>query len=415
MRPTPCSLLIAGLLLVGSSGQALAIEPQAATVAADALIQGKQVVYVTRQELEWGKWALVGLLSVGLTVLALHARGIRRRNAQLLQVQRLLQQALDKRTQALEQATQARCATELLLAQQREILESDFIGLIRANLGARTIVWANNVACHMLGYTTITLPGLPMRELFVSQKDYDGFGERCLHAMGNGETLHEEIRQRRQDGSSGWYQVSVGLLHAQMAVIAIVDITERKLAEDETAYLAYFDVLTGLANRRLLSTRIRQALARSKRSAQYGALLFLDLDNFKPLNDRYGHELGDLMLREVASRLVQCVREVDTVARFGGDEFVVLLAELDSDAHKARQLAAEVAEKIRISLAEPYQLDALGPLSEPVHVTHAAAASIGAVLFGNGQPDAAELLLHGDAAMYAAKAGGRNRVEFFFG
>ena len=121
------------------------------------------------------------------------------------------------------------------------------------------------------------------------------------------------------------------------------------------------------------------------------------------------------MLKEVASRLVQCVREVDTVARFGGDEFVVLLAELDSDAHKSGQLAAEVAEKIRLSLAAPYQLDALGPLSEPVHVTHAASASIGVVLFGNGQPDAAELLLHGDAAMYAAKAGGRNRVAFFAG
>jgi diguanylate cyclase (GGDEF)-like protein/PAS domain S-box-containing protein len=326
-------------------------------------------------------------------------------------VQGQLQQALDSQTQALDQATQARSATEVLLAEQRAILASDFIGLIRIDLASHGIVWSNNAACRMLGYASGALTGLPTRELFVSQEDYEGFGEKCMAALQSGSTLREEIQQLRKDGSSGWFQISVGLLNAQIAVAAIVDVTERKRAEDETAYLAYFDALTGLANRRLLNNRIRQALAQSKRSNRFGALLFLDLDNFKPLNDSHGHELGDLMLKEVASRLTQCVREVDTVARFGGDEFVVLLVELDSDATRARQLAADLAEKIRVSLAAPYQLEAQDAQGEHTRVTHTASASMGVVLFGNGQPSVNDLLVRGDAAMYAAKAEGRNRVK----
>jgi len=378
--------------------------------------QGKQVVYVTRQEFERSEQLLallaIALLSLGVGALALHTRGVRRRNALLLQAQQQLQQALDNRTQALDEATQARAATELLLAEQRAILDTGFIGLLRTDLATRTIVWANNAACHMLGYAPGTLPGLPTRALFVSQEDYDGFAERCTQALQNGVTLHEEVRQLRRDGSMAWHQVSVGLLHGQIAVSAIVDITERKRAEDETAYLAYFDALTGLANRRLLNNRIRQALAQSKRSARHGALLFLDLDNFKPLNDQHGHELGDHMLKEVAHRLTHCVREVDTVARFGGDEFVVLLSEIDSDAHKAALQATEVADKIRISLAAPYLLEAPGLQDGPRRVSHTASASVGVVLFGNGQPDAAALMVRVDAAMYAAKAAGRDRVVF---
>ena len=134
------------------------------------------------------------------------------------------------------------------------------------------------------------------------------------------------------------------------------DITERKHAEELIHNFAFFDALTQLPNRRLLNDRLSQTMLASKRSSHYGALMFLDLDNFKPLNDAHGHDAGDLLLVEVARRITQCVREVDTVARFGGDEFVIMLSDLDVDKTESIAQAAIVAEKIRSSLSEPYVL-----------------------------------------------------------
>ena len=349
--------------------------------------QGKQVVYVTRQTYERGAWLLallaIAVLSLGLLALALHSRVMRRTNANL----------------------------ELVLAEQRAVLGSDFIGLIRADLKSRALVWGNAAAARMLGYSAEALAGLATRALFASQEDYEGFGARAAAALLGGATLHEEVRLRRHDGSTGWYQISASLLKDRIAVAAIVDVTQRKAVEDEAAYLAYFDPLTGLANRRMLNSRINLALAQSKRSTRHGALVFLDLDNFKPLNDRYGHEWGDLMLKEVAHRIQACVREVDTVARFGGDEFVVLLGELDSARDKAEKMASEVAEKIRASLCMPYVLQAPDAAAS-APVTHQASASVGVALYCQGLPTANQLLTSADAAMYAAKSAGRNRVEF---
>jgi diguanylate cyclase (GGDEF)-like protein/PAS domain S-box-containing protein len=376
--------------------------------------QGKQVVYVTRQDYERREWLLaflaIGFLSLSMAALALHIRVVRRRNAELLQVQAQLKSALEVSTRALDDTRQAKEAMEVLVAEQRAVLSSDFIGLIRVDLQSHTLLWANNAACRMLGYLPGALASLPTRTLFASDEDFAAFSQKAQEILLGGGTLHEEIRQKRRDGGTGWYQISASLLKDSLAVAAIVDVTERKATEDEAAYLAYFDPLTGLANRRMLNSRINLALAQSKRSHKHGALIFLDLDNFKPLNDRYGHELGDLMLQEVANRMVACVREVDTVARFGGDEFVVLLGELDKDSAKAAHMVGEVAEKIRKSLATPYPLQVPG--AGPA-VTHLASASIGVALFGNGLPAASELLMQGDAAMYAAKTSGRNVVRFF--
>ena len=132
------------------------------------------------------------------------------------------------------------------------------------------------------------------------------------------------------------------------------DITEQKEAEEYIRNFAFYDTLTQLPNRRLLNDRLGQAKAASKRSGCYGALMFLDLDNFKPLNDTHGHDVGDLLLIEVAHRITSCVREMDTVARFGGDEFVVMLSELNVDKELSVAQAGNVAEKIRTTLAEPY-------------------------------------------------------------
>jgi diguanylate cyclase (GGDEF)-like protein len=135
------------------------------------------------------------------------------------------------------------------------------------------------------------------------------------------------------------------------------DIVERKRMEDQVRQLAFYDPLTHLPNRRLLNDRLSQALLASKRSAFYGALMFMDLDNFKALNDKHGHSAGDLLLVEVARRLKCCVREIDTVARFGGDEFVVLLGELALSPQESMAQAGVIAEKIRLALAEPYALN----------------------------------------------------------
>ena len=193
----------------------------------------------------------------------------------------------------------------------------------------------------------------------------------------------------------------------------IQDITDSKLLQDKVRQLAFYDPLTGLPNRRLLDDRLSQCMASSKRSALYAALMFLDLDNFKPLNDAHGHGVGDLLLVEVARRLTECVREMDTVARLGGDEFVVMLGELDSDKAVSMAQAHAVAEKIRANLALPYQLAVVGTDQPDSTVVHRCSASIGVALFVNHEANQADILKWADAAMYQAKEAGRNAVRFY--
>ncbi|MRR55599.1 MAG: diguanylate cyclase [Deltaproteobacteria bacterium] len=191
------------------------------------------------------------------------------------------------------------------------------------------------------------------------------------------------------------------------------DITERKKAEEQVQQLAFYDTLTHLPNRRLLLDRLRLAMAAGKRNNRYGALMFLDLDKFKSLNDTHGHEMGDLLLIEVARRITCCLREVDTVARFGGDEFVVMLCELDLDQKHSFEKAGIVAEKIRVTLAEPYLLKRSKDEGEEIFVEHQCTSSIGVVLFKGHNASQNDILKWADSAMYQAKASGRNGIRFF--
>lgn len=191
-----------------------------------------------------------------------------------------------------------------------------------------------------------------------------------------------------------------------------LDITERKKMEEQVRQMAFYDPLTKLANRRLLNDRLGLSMAASKRSGRYAAVMFLDLDNFKPLNDLHGHETGDLLLIEVANRLTRCVREIDTVARFGGDEFVVVLDDLYADRSESHLQAHTIAEKIRATLSETYRLTIQHGDSSDITVTHECAASIGVVLFMNHEGSGEDILKWADAAMYQAKATGRNTVVF---
>jgi diguanylate cyclase (GGDEF)-like protein/PAS domain S-box-containing protein len=189
------------------------------------------------------------------------------------------------------------------------------------------------------------------------------------------------------------------------------DITERKRLESEVRYLAYFDSLTQLPNRRMLSDRLSQTIAISKRSGRHAAVLVLDLDNFKSLNDEHGHFVGDLLLTETARRLIACVREVDTVARFGGDEFVVLINGLDEDKAESERRTMSIAEKIRLALEAPYVLAFKKDNQGTNTIEHRCSASIGAALFLAHDVDPSDILKWADSAMYQAKESGRNAIR----
>lgn len=193
----------------------------------------------------------------------------------------------------------------------------------------------------------------------------------------------------------------------------VEDITERRQLEETIRQLAFHDTLTALPNRRLLNDRLHQSMAASKRSACYGAMIFLDLDNFKLLNDSQGHEVGDLLLIETADRLKGCVREMDTVARFGGDEFVVMVGELSEDESESTAQAGIIAQNIRATLGEPYILDIRRNGLPETTIAHCCTASIGVTLFGKHDASQEDILKRADTAMYQAKEAGRNLIRFY--
>lgn len=188
------------------------------------------------------------------------------------------------------------------------------------------------------------------------------------------------------------------------------DITERKQMQDQVRHLAFYDPLTKLANRRLFNDRLHQIFAANKRSGYYGMLMFLDLDNFKPLNDRHGHVAGDLLLIEAANRLKGCVREIDTVARFGGDEFVVALSSLGINKDESHEQAMRIAEKIRHTLSLPYHLVIASDEKGGTIVEHQCTVSIGVVVFTARKAKEDDVLRSADDAMYKAKRSGQNKI-----
>ena len=230
-------------------------------------------------------------------------------------------------------------------------------------------------------------------DLLTSEEGVQVYESNVKHADGS---LHDVIFHKARLNDSGGEPVGI--------IGVILDITDRKQSERDIHRLAFYDSLTQLPNRRLLMDRALQALAVSARSGRYGALMLLDLDDFKKVNDSKGHDVGDQLLCEVARRLRVAVREGDTVARLGGDEFVVVLEELSISAAEAAPQAEAVAEKIRDALNEPYLLDGNRHLSSP---------SIGVVLYRGHQEAFENLLKFADIAMYQSKQAGRNTIRFY--
>lgn len=280
--------------------------------------------------------------------------------------------------------------------------------------GEGRILDVNDAYCQLSGYTREEL--LNMRISDVESKEPSGKMVQHIQEVATTGYARFETQHRRKDRQLLDIEVSVIYQHDTEGghfFVFMHDSTARKQAEEKIRQLAFYDTLTQLPNRRLLNDRLAQAMAASKRSGRYGALMFLDLDNFKPLNDTHGHDVGDLLLIEVARRTSGCIRQVDTVARFGGDEFVVMLSELDVDKAASIAQAGIVAEKIRATLAEPYVLTIRREGDAETTVEHRCTSSIGVVLFINHEASPEDIIKWADMAMYQAKEGGRNRIRFY--
>lgn len=341
------------------------------------------------------RWQLVAMLLATTIVLSLAGR--------LLYVRRRLEQ---QQVQLLEQK---RALQESEAHLQTVIQnEPECIKIIDA---AGRLRQMNPAGLAMVEAETLEqVVDLPVLNLIAPayRQAFEAMHERVLA----GETVQMEFEVLGLKGGRRWLETHAVPMrdHGEVVHLAVTrDITERKRMEDQIRRLAFYDPLTGLPNRRLLNDRLEQSISSAKRHRHCGAMMVLDLDNFKPLNDTYGHSAGDKLLIEVAHRIGRCVRETDTVSRFGGDEFVVMLTELDEDPGAAQQEAALVAEKIRDVLATPYRVDIELDGGRGRRIEHVCTASIGVVIF-DSQAQQEDIFRRADMAMYDAKHMGRNRI-----
>ncbi|MBU6460830.1 MAG: sensor domain-containing diguanylate cyclase [Proteobacteria bacterium] len=295
----------------------------------------------------------------------------------------------------------------------RQMFERHTAVMLLIDPKARMIIDANHAAAEFYGYSIEQLRGMKVSQInaqpeseIASQRQQAIRGEKSRfvfdHRLSNGLIRSVEV-----------YISTIIYRNRTLFFSIIHDITDRVLAEEKIRNLAFYDPLTKLPNRRLLDDRLGQALTVSKRSHRYVALMLIDLDNFKLLNDTYGHAVGDLLLIEVALRLKSCVREMDTLARFGGDEFVVILSQLHSDIHQSISTARQVAEKIRKKLSLPYFLLTRQDGLQDNLVEYQCTPSIGMVVFIAHEMSAEAVLRRADVAMYQAKNLGGNQACFY--
>ena len=309
----------------------------------------------------------------------------------------------------VDRMTQARLAIAQSKATLDEALESMVSGFVVLDSQLRLVQWNRRFEEIYPWLKGQLAPQVPFKELLkekarhhlenASDEEQQRWVEQRVAVQRNPQGPHEQ-------GLPGGrvIQVTERATPDGGLVITYHDVTELRQASAEIENLAFYDPLTGLPNRRLLVDRIQQSVAANARSGLHGALLFLDLDHFKTLNDTLGHEVGDLLLRQVAQRLKACVRTEDTVARLGGDEFVIMLKNLATNSEEAASLARRVGEKILRRLKLPYLLDAHKYHSTP---------SIGATLIGQDMQPPVDLLKQADIAMYQVKSQGRNSLCFF--
>jgi diguanylate cyclase (GGDEF)-like protein/PAS domain S-box-containing protein len=287
------------------------------------------------------------------------------------------------------------------LAEQELIFEAASEGIVFEKDGL--VRKCNGMFASMLGYAPQDLVGQLTSTWFADPSEYERTAVAAVRRIRTGQVYERELRVRRKDGEVLWCGVrGQGVRPGSLedgAIWVYSDISERKASEERIRHLAHHDALTGLPNRRLLEDRLGRALVQARRGQTYAAVMLVDLDGFKAVNDGHGHRTGDRVLAAVAQRLRRCVRETDTVARVGGDEFVVVLTD-----QRTPENAAAVAEKI------------LGTVAEPVAVgddRFEIGASIGISVFPRDGQSPEDLLKHADTAMYRVKEAGKNRFLFY--
>ncbi len=328
-----------------------------------------------------------------------------------------LETMVQERTAELEQQSEA-----LMQSEERFRLISTTANdaIVIVNSHSLVNYW-NPAAEKIFGFDGIEVMGVNLHQIITPERFREqaekGFNRFRTHGVGPniGSTL--EVPALDKSGREFPIELSVSAFKYQNewhALGIMRDISERKKMEQQIREMAFYDPLTQLPNRRLLIDRLTQALKNSQRNKHYIALMMLDLDNFKPLNDSYGHLAGDLLLHEVGKRLQRCMRATDTVARFGGDEFVILLEALSSTNETAQQQALHIAEKVKMAILEPFKLNIQEHVTnETQFIEHFCSASIGLAI--NNQvytPDTLDTLLNqADKAMYQAKQKGRNLIE----
>jgi diguanylate cyclase (GGDEF)-like protein/PAS domain S-box-containing protein len=311
--------------------------------------------------------------------------------------------ARDAAEAALAERKQAEVTLQASEERYRLILQYSPTGILHYS-NDLIITYCNDRLAQILQAPMERLIGLDMKIL----KD-----QRILPALraaiDGKEGAYEGEYIATLSGAQIWVAMSCSPLHGthghlEGGIAIVADVSEQKRSEEEIRHLAYFDPLTHLPNRRLLNERLEKALLSGARHRRYAALLFIDLDNFKMLNDSMGHAIGDLLLRDVAQRLSASVRANDTVARQGGDEFVILLEELSQDIHGAIAQIKLIAQNMLEALDKPYQFG---------DVSYHCTASIGAIPFMDAGETVESLLKSADMAMYKAKAAGKNALRFF--
>ncbi len=329
----------------------------------------------------------------------------------LQQAQAQLEQRVASRTRELAKANASlkeeideRERAEVTLRKQEErnrrLFESDMIGIVFGHIDGYAIE-ANNAFLQILGYTREDLISKKIHWRDITPPEYQATSERGIEEFKRQGTATYEKEYIRKDGSR--VPVLIGI--TQLAgsdnegAAFVLDLTERKQAEEKVSYLASYDALTGMPNRVLFQDRVKQTIALAHRNQSQVAVLFIDLDYFKHINDSLGHQVGDQLLRMVAVRLQNCVREGDTVARQGGDEFALSLP-----LHNSSNDAAMVAQKVLDALDNAFVVE-----GHELHVS----ASIGISLYPDDGPDVESLMRAADTAMYAAKEKGRSNFQFF--
>ncbi len=295
----------------------------------------------------------------------------------------------------------------------RSLFEANIDALMTTD-PAGIITDVNKQMEALTGCTRDELIGAPFKNFFTEPKRAD---DAIRLVLARNKVINYELTARDREGHETVVSYNATTFYdrdrrLQGVFAAARDITERKLAERQILSLALHDSLTGLPNRRLLTEKLAQTMAASKRSGNYSALMFMDLDNFKPLNDTQGHCVGDLLLIEVARRLSRGVRAVDIVARFGGDEFVVILNELSANRAESTAQSRIVAEKLRSALNQAYVLKVCLECRPELTVEHHCTISIGVVVFLDHEGSQDELLKWADTAMYQAKQAGGNLIHF---